>query len=210
MPAHNARDLSGLRFGRLVALRQVGHRKFPAGGSHAVWECACDCGAVGIHIGASLLSGHTRSCGCLKSDLTTISKTTHGHASAKRGQSATYKLWLSMRNRPVGRDSRWDVFENFLADMGLKPEGMSLDRIDNERGYSRGNCRWVTPKDQARNRRITRMVEFDGSMVPMAALAERFGIKYHTVHLRYRRGKRGADLVAPLKKSAGGKLVISA
>lgn len=207
MAGKTARDVAGLKFGRLTALRRVGFNRYPCGTSHAVWECLCECGALTSVSLYCLTTGNTRSCGCLKSDLAVSMRKTHGHAGHKTGKSPTYKLWLSMRHRPVGHDARWDVFENFLADMGEKPEGMSLDRIDNEQGYSKANCRWVTPTAQARNRRITLMVEFEGETTPMAELAERFGLKYHTVHLRYRKGKRGAELVAPLARWGAGTFV---
>lgn len=204
MSAHNTRDLAGLKFGRLTALRQVGHRKFPGGGAHAVWECVCDCGAMGEFVGGSLLSGHTRSCGCIRKE--TASTLRHGHA--RSGQkSATWKAWASVRKRKHLLHPRWRVFENFLADMGEKPEGMEVDRVDNAKGYEPGNCRWATRTQQVRNRTNTVFVEHHGERIPMAELAERHALPLNTVRLRWRNGDRGERLVRPLQKHRGGTFV---
>lgn len=204
MPAQNTRDLAGLKFGRLTALRQVGRRKFPAGGSHAVWECLCECGALGEYIGGALVAGHTRSCGCIRKE--TSSNLRHGHA--RTGQrSSTWKAWASLKQRAAGLHPRWEVFENFLADMGEKPAGMEVDRIDNARGYEPGNCRWATRTQQVRNRTITVFVEHAGERLPMAELAERHGLPLNTVRLRWRKGDREQRLVRPLQKHRGGVLV---
>jgi hypothetical protein len=206
MSAHNTRDIAGLKFGRLIALRQIGHRKFPGGGAHAVWECRCDCGAITEKLVNSLVSGHIKSCGCYKRDNPT--RLRHGHARKINGQSKTYRLWLSIRQRTSGCCERWQTsFENFLADMGEQPDGMTVDRIDNSRGYEPGNCRWATRTQQARNRGITLFVEFEGKQVTLAELAERHGLKYMTVYIRHQRGKRGAELIVPLRQYAGGHVV---
>jgi hypothetical protein len=205
MAGNRARDVAGLKFGRLTALRHVGYNVY-SHTKHAVWECVCECGAVTRVSLYCLTTGNTKSCGCLKADLAVIAKTTHGHAS-KGKRSPTWILWASMRNRKIGHDPAWDSFETFLSDMGERPEGLSLDRIDNAKGYSKANCRWVTPAQQARNRSITKMVEFEGETLPLAELAERFGLKYHTVHRRYSSGARGRDLVKPLHKWLVGQFV---
>lgn len=204
MSGSTARDISGLKFGRWTAIRQVGHRKFPAGGAHAVWEAVCECGTVRHVAGGSLVSGHSKSCGCLKAEQPGNLK--HGHARGAR--SATYKLWCSLRLRRAGIHPRWQNYENFLADMGERPEGKELDRIDNAKGYEPGNCRWVTRVESIANRTNTIMVEFEGRDVPLSWLAREYGLRYHTVRLRYVKGKRGMELVEPLQSSAGGRLIL--
>lgn len=150
-PASDQR-YAGLRFGRLVVLRRA-----PPGGPTRKWVCRCDCGAErNINI-ASLKKGVTVSCGCLALER----RTKHG-----RSRSPTYSSWRAMRARcqrpsSVGFASyggrgisvceRWEKFENFLADMGERPLGTSIDRIDVNGNYEPGNCRWATREVQDEN-----------------------------------------------------------
>lgn len=115
----------------------------------------------------------------------------------------TYKCWWELKARctdpshPAYADyggrgithcNRWDRFENFLADMGVCPVGLTLDRIDNNAGYSRENCRWVTMKEQARNRRSNHLLEHKGEVLCISEWAERLGIKKSTIKMRLEAG----------------------
>lgn len=189
------RDLIGKRFGMLTVLgveREGKAKVMP------LMRCACDCGKETTPQPYALLRGVTTSCGC--AHLAKITK--HGQAYGKNG-SKTYMAWSQMKarcdnpsnkfyadygGRGIGYCESWKDFANFFADMGEAPAGLTLDRRDNSKGYSKENCRWATRKEQQNNRRNTRMIEFDGKLWPKQEIAAQFGIDPHTLMNRLRRG----------------------
>lgn len=158
------RDLHGEVFGRLTVVAR--HPENTSEGK-ARWICQCQCGATHVALGANLVKGFTRSCGCFHRDDVAKRSTKHGHA-RRKNSDPTYRSWCSMltrcRNTNFSKYKRygalgvtvhpsWNEYEQFLKDMGPRPKGTSLDRIDPYGNYEPGNCRWATPIVQAFNQR---------------------------------------------------------
>jgi hypothetical protein len=99
--------------------------------------------------------------------------------------------------RGITYDPRWKDFEAFLVDMGERPEGLTLDRRDNDKGYSKDNCRWATPTQQTRNRGIARVVTMGEETKPIAEWAKDAGIPYNTLLSRLRRWPIDVALTRP-------------
>ena len=176
-------DITGQRFGRLVAVSETDHYS----GVNRKWMCVCDCGNEKIVSKDRLKSGVTRSCGCLMRE----SRLTHGMTG-----KPIYESYRSMMKRccvpnTEGFDNyggrgikvcdRWKDFENFYSDMGDRPPGKTLDRINVDDDYSPENCRWVTWKEQARNKRNSRKETHNGQEKPISEWAEIYGITYATL-----------------------------
>jgi len=159
------KSLVGKHFTRLVVIKRAPNKP---GCAKVRWLCACTCGTVVAVQADSLVSNHTKSCGCLHKERAAMCNTTHGHA--KPGaHSVTYNAWVRMRSRCYcatnndyhhygGRGivvcKRWRIsFENFLADMGERPQGLSLERMNNSGNYTPTNCKWATQTEQVHNRR---------------------------------------------------------
>ena len=159
---------AGDKFGRLTVVR----RSTPNRHRHSRFMCQCVCGTMSIIERNSLLAGLTKSCGCFRKEWSSAAHMTHG-ATINYSMTPTYASWIAMKNRcnnPKASDykyyggrgikvcKRWSEFSEFLADMGEKPAGLTIERINNDRGYSPSNCKWATRLEQSRNTRRNKRV----------------------------------------------------
>jgi hypothetical protein len=188
---HRLIDLTGQRFGHLIAIARFGTNN----NGDATWLCRCDCGVEKEISGHGLRDGRTKSCGCRRLDGTIR----HGLY-----KSVEYRIWGAMlqrcKNPNAGHydlyggrgitvDPRWESFENFLADMGNRPSPKhSIERVDNDGPYSPTNCIWATRAIQSRNTRRTLRLTLNGETLCLKDWAQRFGLEYETLRGRIKKG----------------------
>jgi len=188
-------DLTGQRFGRLTVLRRD-HGKF--------WECRCDCGNTCI-VNRDHLGRDTNSCGCLRREVTSAMHRRHGETKTR-----LHKIWCSMNERCNNPNTdmsyvyfqrgikvcdEWKSYEAFrdwaLAngyDPNAKRGVTTIDRIDNDKGYSPDNCRWISQTENRRNRRDIRRFLFNGKMLTTGEISEITGIPVALIGDRLRKG----------------------
>jgi len=185
------KDLTGQRFGRLTV--DSFHSKTARW--QTMWNCTCDCGVKKVVRGAHLTHGKILSCGCYHADQTarhrmTKTPTYHVyHNMMGRCYRESHFKYPSYGARGIMVCDRWkESFENFCQDMGLKPRGKSIERVNNNGPYSPENCRWATMKEQQRNTRMNRIIEHNGITLCMAEWAEKTGLTYKAIEGRIYRG----------------------
>lgn len=202
-------DLTGKRFGRLMVIKRVGTRH-----RECLWECKCDCGKSIDTISSNLRTGHTKSCGCLVMERTKETNTKHGlygtriHGIYTNMKTRCYNPKYYLFHRYGGRGI--SVCDEWLGENGLKnfynwsmnngySEHMSIDRIDNDKGYRPDNCRWVSMKQQQNNRTNNRIITVNGEAHTMREWSEIRKINYATIQRRLASGwsEERAVTVAP-------------
>ena len=199
------KDMLGLRFTRLAVVARAGSDS----NGNAKWHCQCDCGNTTISSGFTLRNGQAKSCGCLTTEQLRARAPTH-----RMSNTATYHVWQHMFNRCYNPNNvrfhryggrgikvceRWFSFENFYADMGERPsKAHSIDRADNDLGYSPDNCRWATRKTQDNNSSRTHYVVYHGEKVSLTVALEMAGNVIGQGGVRWRL-KRGWTLEAALE-----------
>ncbi len=182
-------NLVGEKFNRFIVI-DFSH----VSGNRAYWKCICDCGEKTTVSSTHLRSGHTKSCGCLKVD----KMTKHG-----KWGTRTYRTWQSMLSRCLrhkdmvyhrygGRGikvcKRWKKFENFYKDMGDRPKGKTIDRINNNGNYTPKNCKWSTRIEQGNNRRNNHLITAEGKIHTIAEWSRISKISHQTLRDRLNRG----------------------
>ena len=197
------RDLKGFQFGRLTVISSPIRDRIKR---TTYFDCRCVCTKVVRVTRSGLLIGDTRSCGCLKLGQDRERLTTHGMS-----DSPEYRAWSMMKARCLKDRSprhhykergitvcrRWlNSFENFYRDMGKRPAiGYSLERKDNNRGYSPRNCKWATQKEQTNNRVNNKFVEHGKLKLTLKQWADKLGANVDCFYGRWRRGLRGVAVI---------------
>lgn len=197
-------NLAGKRFSRWMVLRQS-----PSTNANTRWYCRCDCGVEKSVLAKNLVSGESLSCGCLRRDAVFL----HGLSA-----TSVYKIYKSMISRCCNSDNksygrygargisvcdRWrESFESFLVDMGERPSlKHSIDRINNDLGYSPENCRWATAHEQGQNMRSTKLTagavrdirEMSKNGATLASIASIYPVHLETIRRVVKR-KRWANV----------------
>lgn len=204
------KDLTGQRFGRLLVVAPTNKR---TKNRRVIFECVCDCGNTCYSVGQSLLSGAKQSCGCLQKELASNGNKTHGQT-----HSRLYSIWSGMKTRCNNENEKiykrygalgvtvceeWKRFEPFYewAMNNGYTDRLTLDRKDNDKGYSPDNCRWVTMKEQENNRRNNRLLTYNGETKTISQWANDTGIKYTTLYRRITNGWTAESaLTTPVKE----------
>lgn len=165
------------------------------------WKCKCSCGNETVVCGSNLTTGHTKSCGCLQQKNREEIHITHGMRKTR-----LYREWVNMKarttydcadksgrylKRGISLCKEWrDTPNNFFewaVNNGYQ-DNLTIDRIDNDKGYSPDNCRWITPEKQQRNKSTNLMITYKGIKKCLADWVDELNLNYHKVYQRIRKG----------------------
>lgn len=203
-PNCNGYWLVGSKFGRWTVLERGQDRKYPKGNKKIVWKCRCDCGTIGEVTTRDLITGHSKSCGCFKNEKTAARNKEKGKwngDSGKEEYSLLFTIWNNMRLRCEyashpsyyrygGRGIKvcsewqdWFIFKEWALTHGYE-KGLSIDRIDIDKGYTPSNCRWVTRKEQANNTSINHYIAYKNKTQTLMQWCEELNLNYRTIKSR--------------------------
>ncbi len=203
-------NLMGRSFGSLLVIRHIRGKRTLG------WLCQCKCGKFTFADSNALITGHKKSCGCERIALRIAHIITHGHTRGK--MTRTYRAWVGMLQRCsiknkkdfsnyAGRGinvcRRWHKFNNFLSDMGIVPEKMTLDRINNNKGYQPNNCRWATRKEQSNNMRTNRKIKWNNETLTISQWAKKMNIERYIINGRIYSGWSEVEAISTPKLPAG-------
>lgn len=188
---------TGKKYGLLTVIERANSKN-----GETKWICQCDCGRKTVVRGRNLTSGAIKSCGCLRKERAAEGHTTHGASKENGKRSKLYSIWIGMRRRCYNKNSinyndyglrgitvcdDWkDDFEKFkewALSSGYDPT-LTIDRIENDKGYSPENCRWIGSKAQARNRRSNNVITFNGETHTAVEWEEKLGFSRGTISKR--------------------------
>ncbi len=194
------KDLTGQRFGRLTVIEFVPNEK-----SHSYWKCKCDCGNECVVSTDNLKNANVTSCGCYHKEMFCNLK--HG-----KRKSRLYKTWQNMKTRCYNQRNKnykyygergimlcdewkddFKAFHDWAMQNGYN-DTLTIDRIDVNGDYEPSNCRWVTMKEQGRNKRNNVIVEYQGKRMLLKEASKKSGISINTLIYRWHRGDRGKNL----------------
>lgn len=196
-------DLAGMRFGRLTVIRRNGtvERGIKNKVKAPTWECRCDCGNTVTVVGHELRAGDTSSCGCLHKEVVGNLSKSHGDGTKKSDYHRLYHIWFSMKQRCENpKDTAfqnygargifvceewhdYEAFKTWAIQHGYS-DTLTIDRIDNDGGYSPDNCRWADDFVQANNRRRCRYVEIGGVRKTITEWCRIYGVNMFTAFSR--------------------------
>ena len=193
-------NLKNKKFGRLTAINRVEN----TAKGNARWLCKCDCGGMKIVVSSELKRGGTKSCGCLAQEQREKAAKSRCHAHSRANLCRERKSWENMLARCYDSSCKsfsnyggagitvcetWrHSFKSFFADLGPRPIGHTLDRIDSSKGYFKENCRWATNKEQANNRSNNRRLAHNGKTMTISQWADELGLTHTCISMRLKRG----------------------
>ena len=220
-------DLTGQKFGRWTVL---GYHGKADNKSHVIlWACRCECGKEAIVSAGNLKSGKSKSCGCLKNEMTTarnMCRSTDGRPTHGMSGTRLHRVWLGMKARCQIKSSsgfykygargikvcdEWQEFEPFKnwALANGYSDDLEIDRIDNDGSYEPGNCRFVTKKQNALNKRTSRFLTINGEAKTVVEWADEAGVIERTIRSRLARGWKEKDVLAPTRNGGTYSVTIS-